>query len=133
MRDAEVERILVLLLSIVLSLSSLTKTAVNVNKPDVDEKRSSIQTPPAKSYKFFLTSVLFNGFCVIFRLSAAAYLYATIRAWANIILVAAFVANAVLLGAIATSKVTLIILFSALSVFVPNGESQSRQLAEYQT
>lgn len=123
LQEADVERILVLLLSIALSLTSLTKTAVNVNKPDVDEKRSSIQTPPDKSYKFAVTSILFNAFCVIFRLSAAAYLYATVRAWANIVLVAAFVANAALLAAIATSKVTLIILFSALSVFVPNGES----------
>jgi len=49
MQEQQVERILILLLSITISLISLTKAAVTVNKADVDENRTSTQTPPQSS------------------------------------------------------------------------------------
>ena len=102
LQEADVERILLLLFTIALSLASLTSTAVKVNKPDPDDNRTSKQTPPSSSGRFYLTSLLFNGFCVIFRLSSTAFAYATLRAWANLILVSAFFANVILLGFIGT-------------------------------
>ena len=72
--------------------------------------------------RFVLTSILFNGSCVVFRLTAAAFFYASVRGYANVVLGAAFLTNAGLLASIATSKITLVVLFSALSIFVPNGE-----------
>ena len=119
-REESAKRILTLLLSIALSLASLSKTSINVNKPDPDDRRQSKQYPEL-SPKFLLTSILFNGFCVVFRLSSAAFFYATVRSWANLILFSIFIVNAVLFGTIATSNYVLIILLGAVSIFVPNG------------
>jgi len=124
LREEDLDRIGIILLSIGLSLASLTKTAVSVNKPDPEEKRRAVQTVGERSsrIRFVLTSVLFNGTCVVFRLSSAAFFYACLRAWANLVLLAVVAINAVVLVlAAGTSNFTVVLLLSAVSVVAPNG------------
>lgn len=112
-------RILTLTFSIVLSFISLSKTGFNVNVPDEDSKRTSIQYK--KNAKFFpLTSFVFHAVCVLFRVTCLAYFFATIRFWTILLIVVTIVTNYLLFLKCGGSQ-TISILLGMVSVFMPNG------------
>ena len=114
------DRIEILAFSIILSLASLIKTSVNVNRPDPDVKRTSPQNNNSP-ITFVLTSVLFHFFCVLFRLSAITFFFATIREYSTIVLVLTLAINVVLLYLNSESNYVVIVLLGVVSVFGPNG------------
>ncbi|TRY70957.1 hypothetical protein TCAL_05281 [Tigriopus californicus] len=112
-------RILTLTFSIVLSFISLSKTGFNVNVPDEDPKRTSIQYK--KNAKFFpLTSIVFHAVCVLFRVTCLSYFFATIRVW-TILLIAVTILTNYLLFLKCGGSQTISILLGMVSVFMPNG------------
>lgn len=120
LEEADVKRILTISLSIFLSMASLVKTAVNVNRPDPDERRKEVQDA-SRAPRFILTSLMFNACTVIFRVSSFGFFYATIRYWANAVILAIIGINVSILYFVADANYVVVLLLGIVSTFAPNG------------
>jgi len=116
----DVERLIVLSISILISFISLVKTAYQVNVPDPDPRRRQKQDKKSSKWKFKITNGLFNTFCVLFRILSLSYLFVYLRQYTVIIIAAAFVSNIIVLSCIGAS-VTIVVILGTISIFVPNG------------
>jgi len=112
-------RLCVLCTSVLISFLSLLKTSHNVNIPDPDTRRTDKQHPE-NAPCFSATLIIFNLLCILFRIIGFAFFCVYIQQWALLILIAAFLSNAIILRCVGCSF-TMVIVLGAISVFVPNG------------
>merc|ERR1719193_929145 len=118
-KEDDVERLLLLSASSFFSFISLVKTSYSVNIPDPDPRRTQLQCKEnAKFYK--LTLILFNFFCILYRIIGIAFFCVYIKKYTVILIITGFLVNLVALHRAGASP-TISIILGAISLFVPNG------------
>ena len=106
------ERLGLLCVTVVLSFASLTKTGCNVNTPDPDENRKSLQNI-INAPRFLWTSIPFHFFIVLFRVSCLAYFCAVYSYWTTFIIFGTILINMVLLYFASGSSPTITVLLGS--------------------